>query len=164
MTFDRTRGKPVITVRKVGDPMLRQVAEDVLLEPQQEGLKDLIKQMWKTMYAERGIGLAAPQVGISINLAVVDLFQGTMPNARVVLINPVVVASEGEILKEESCLSVPGRKGKVKRAAKITIENSRLTGESYSFTAEGMLARAILHEIDHLKGKLFIDYLGGSNV
>lgn len=151
-----------LEVRKLGDEVLRRIAEDVLIEPeQQEGLKDLIKQMWKTMYAERGVGLAAPQVGISINLAVVDLFQGSMPNARLVLINPVIVASEGEAIKEEGCLSIPGRKGKVKRATKITIENSRLTGERYTFNAEGMLARAIAHEMDHLKGKLFIDYLGG---
>lgn len=154
-------GQDRLTVRKVGDKVLRQVAEDVIIEEghEQVGLKELIKQMWKTMYAENGVGLAAPQVGVSLNLAVVDLFKGTMPPARLVLINPVITSRDGEDIKEEGCLSVPGRKGKVRRAKKITLENTRLSGERYTMNAEGMLARAIQHEMDHLQGKLFIDYL-----
>ncbi len=117
--------------------------------------KEILCRMVKAMYANRGIGLAAPQVGIDKNLAVVDIGD----NKVIKLINPAVVERKGEEVMEEGCLSVPDVFVKVKRAKQIKIEFLDENGKKTALEASDLLARAILHEIDHLNGKLIIDHL-----
>lgn len=117
--------------------------------------KDTLQQMVKAMYLNRGIGLAAPQVGINKQLAVVDIGDKKL----IQLINPVVIESEGTEMMEEGCLSIPNIYIQVKRAKRIKIKSLDENGEEFNMEAADLLARAILHEIDHLKGRLIIDYL-----
>lgn len=114
----------------------------------------ILAEMTKTMYLNGGVGLAAVQVGIDKQMAVVDIGKGLIK-----MVNPVIVKSEGSETAEEGCLSVPDTSVKVKRSKKITVQYLNEFGEISQFTAEGLLARAIQHEIDHLSGKLIIDYL-----
>jgi len=113
-----------------------------------------LAEMAKTMYLNGGVGLAAVQVGIDRQLAVVDTGKGLIK-----MVNPVMVKSEGSETAEEGCLSVPDTAVKIKRAKKIVVQYLNEFGEISQITAEGLLARAIQHEIDHLSGKLIIDYL-----
>lgn len=117
--------------------------------------KDILKRMVKTMYLNHGVGLAASQIGINKQLAVVD----TGDKRLVKLINPVVVEAQGTEIMEEGCLSIPNVYIQVKRAKRIKIKSLDENGREFQLEAMGLLARAILHEIDHLKGRLIIDYL-----
>ena len=117
--------------------------------------KDLLENLTKTMYLSRGVGLAAPQIGINKQLAVVDIGDKRL----IKLINPVVIEWEGVETVEEGCLSIPNVYIHVKRANRIKVKSLDENGREFNLEATGLLARAILHEIDHLKGRLIIDYL-----
>lgn len=124
-----------------------------------ESIERLVADMIDTMHAAPGVGLAANQVGVTLRVAVVDLSVGKDPNALVVLINPRVVGIEGNQVDEEGCLSIPGITEFVSRPLRAEIEAQSLTGERFRLTGEGLMARALLHEIDHLDGVLFLDRL-----
>lgn len=122
-------------------------------------IQSLIDNMIETMYAAPGIGLAATQVGASSRVIVTDTSFGEDPDALLVLINPEIVHLEGEIEEEEGCLSVPGVTAKVKRAEKVKVKGLNREGKEVLIEADGMLARALQHEIDHINGRVFIDRL-----
>ena len=136
------------------DPVLKKKAEDV--SDIDQVLCSLIKDMTDTMYSAPGIGLAAPQVGISSRLVVIDhsLGQRRLP---LVMINPRIISAEGTAYEEEGCLSLPDTYGRVKRARKVEVEFIDPKGKERRLVAEDMLARVFQHEIDHLEGVLFID-------
>lgn len=134
------------------DPVLR--AENGEVDVFDEKLEQLVQDMKETMYEKDGVGLAAPQVGISLRLAVV-----AFEDKEYVLVNPRIVESSGEQVGEEGCLSVPGIYEKVKRADRVVVEGVDEKGNPIRLEAEGFLARAFAHEIDHLNGVLFIDHL-----
>jgi peptide deformylase len=117
--------------------------------------------MFETMYAAKGVGLAAPQVGISQRLTVIDISVGEDESKKLVLINPEIMAREGSQVGEEGCLSIPGFREPVTRAAKVTVKAHNEKGEPLEVSGEELLARALQHEIDHLNGKLFINHLSG---
>ena len=141
----------LLKVREIGDPVLRSKAKEI--DAVNKKTNDLIDNMFDTMYAEDGVGLAAPQVGILKRIAVVDIQEGN----KVVLINPEIIEAEGKTIMEEGCLSIPGETGDVIRAEKIKVKSLNREGKEIEFEAEGFEARAILHEIDHLDGVLFVD-------
>jgi peptide deformylase len=140
---DATLEKPGLAIRKF-DAELQQLAED----------------MFASMYAAQGVGLAAPQVGKSLRLAVVDVTGGKNPEAKIVLANPEIIHAEGEVREEEGCLSVPGFRGYVLRPQFVTIKAQNAKGEAFEIRGENLLARAFCHEIDHLNGILFLQHLG----
>jgi len=120
-------------------------------------LQSLAERMFDIIYETDGVGLAGPQVGISKRIVVIDSRQS--PEQKMVLVNPVIVNREGEQTMQEGCLSVPGAFREVKRAARVEVVAQDVTGKEIRLTAEGLLARIIQHEIDHLDGLLFIDRL-----
>lgn len=122
-------------------------------------LEKLVADMFETLYAANGVGLAAPQVGVSLNLCVIDVSGGKDPKARLVLANPVITATEGEQVEEEGCLSLPDFHAKVARPLHVQLRAQDLNGKEFTIAGEGMLARAFCHETDHLAGKLFISHL-----
>jgi peptide deformylase len=124
-------------------------------------LAKLLEDMFESMYAAQGVGLAAPQIGISKRIAVVDITFGKDPNSKLVLINPEIIAMEGRQREEEGCLSVPGYRENVKRPAKATVRALDAKGKEFTMTGEGLLARAFCHETDHLNGRLFLTHLSG---
>jgi peptide deformylase len=143
----------ILPVRLYGDPVLRRRAEPVReLTP---AIERLIDDMFETMYESVGVGLAAPQVGVSLRLLVLDEGRGT-PRAY---LNPTIVAEGGHAIGEEGCLSLPGIFADVARAEWVVVEAQDRTGVALRERAEGLLARVFLHEIDHLDGVLFIDRL-----
>jgi peptide deformylase len=115
--------------------------------------------MFDTMYASEGIGLAAPQIGIAKQITVIDVSFKERPEDKLVLINPVVVSVEGSQVEEEGCLSLPDIREKVRRAEKVKVRAQNVKGEFFDVEGEELLARCLLHEIDHLNGILFIDHL-----
>jgi peptide deformylase len=139
-------------IRKIGDELLRKKSKKV--DEINERILTLIKDMQETMYAADGVGLAAPQVGILKRIAVIDVGQGPIN-----LINPEILETEGEYLDEEGCLSIPGQQGNVLRPEKVKVKALNEKGEEFVLEGEGLLARALCHEIDHLDGVLFIDKL-----
>jgi peptide deformylase len=122
-------------------------------------VRELVADMVETMHAAPGVGLAANQVGVTLRVAVVDLSVGKDPTQLIVLVNPRVVSTEGSIVEEEGCLSIPGFTEKVERPARVVVEALNFEGALSRLTGEGLLARALLHEIDHLDGILFIEHL-----
>jgi len=146
----------ILPIVKYGDPVLRKKAAPV---PQiQEKLLDTLDAMFRTMYAAPGIGLAANQVGLSGAFAVIDV----QPEGRrqpMVIINPVIENRSGTLYEEEGCLSVPGFAGKIKRAAKVRVRALNEHGLPVVIEGEGLLARCLQHEIDHLNGKIYFDHL-----
>ncbi len=140
-----------------GDPVLEKKGEKI--KEINDDIKKLVEDMYETMKAAPGIGLAAPQVGKSLQLAIVDLSAGERPEERIVLINPEIVEQEGTQKEEEGCLSFPGIFGFVERPEKVKVKYTDLDGTEKIIEAEGLLARALSHEIDHLNGKLFINKL-----
>ena len=143
------------TILEFPDPRLRTRAQPVTRFD--ERLSTLIDDMFETMYAAPGIGLAATQVDVHQRLIVIDLSKER--NEPVVLINPEILAREGEASTEEGCLSVPGIFDEVKRAAKVRVRAHQPNGEVFERDYEDILAVCIQHEMDHLDGKLFVDYL-----
>ncbi|MBM7623305.1 peptide deformylase [Sporohalobacter salinus] len=140
----------ILSIRTIGDPVLRTETKPV--DEITDQTKKLIENMKDTMYDASGVGLAAPQVGISKQIIIVDVGDGPLT-----LINPEIVDSSGAEIDEEGCLSIPGENGKVERASKIVVEALNSDGEEVEIEAEGLLARALQHEIDHLEGTLFVD-------
>ena len=122
-------------------------------------LAKLCEDMFESMYVAQGVGLAAPQIGISKKLAVIDVSVGKNPEAKLVLANPEIIHVEGDQREEEGCLSLPGFRASVLRPAYVTVRAQNLKGETYEMRGEGLLARAFCHEIDHLNGILFIQHL-----
>ena len=145
----------LLTILEYPDPRLRTVAQSV--SAFDASLQTLIDNMFETMYAAPGIGLAATQVNVHRQLLVLDVSEEK--NAPMVLINPKIVASEGAQTYQEGCLSVPGIFADVDRADRITVESLDRHGCPQNFEAEALLAVCIQHEMDHLAGKLFVDYL-----
>jgi peptide deformylase len=135
-----------------GHPVLRQRAKEIGKITKR--LRQLAKDMLETMHEAGGVGLAAPQVGVSERMIVIDVGKGPL-----VLINPEIIATEGQVRDVEGCLSLPGRSEYVTRAQKATIRGWDLRGQTVTLNGEDLLARAFLHETDHLNGILFIDYL-----
>lgn len=143
----------ILNIRKIGDPVLRTKANEV--KEITEKTLELLDNMAETMYAAPGVGLAAPQVGILQRIVVIDVED---EHGLIELINPVITEySREELIMEEGCLSIPGRSGKVKRPARVTVRALDRKGKEFELKAEGYLARAIQHEVDHLDGILFID-------
>jgi peptide deformylase len=122
-------------------------------------LKRLLDDMFESMYAAQGVGLAAPQIGISKRIAVIDITSGKDPKAKLVLINPEIISTQGRQSEEEGCLSVPGFREKVKRPSVVTVRALDAKGKEFTMTGEGLLARAFCHETDHLNGRLFLSHL-----
>ncbi len=136
-------------------PILRQKAKKVRM-PLDAGLQQLIDDMFDTMYEGRGVGLAAPQVGVSLRILVIDVRE----DDPIVLLNPVVVKRSGERFVEEGCLSIPGWRGEVKRSVSVTVKGFNRQGREIRIKAsDDLLAQALEHEIDHLDGVLYIDHL-----
>ena len=147
-------------IKKYPDPVLR--AKTKRVERIDEQVLRLIEDMAETMYAAPGVGLAANQVGVPLQLAVIDIGVGEEEQKKrqlVVLINPEMVSMEGSIVSEEGCLSVPDVTEKVKRAARVKVRAQDRTGKEFELEAEGLMAKALQHEIDHLNGIVFIDRL-----
>jgi peptide deformylase len=142
---------------KYPEPVLAKRGEDVTEFG--EDLKTLVEEMFESMYAAHGIGLAAPQIGLSQRLTVIDVNFKKDPADKLVLINPEIVAREGKQFEEEGCLSLPEIREKVNRAAKVKVRAQNVVGEWFEVEGEELLARALQHEIDHLDGVLFIDRL-----
>ncbi|HEX8724082.1 MAG TPA: peptide deformylase [Gemmatimonadaceae bacterium] len=143
---------PLLDIRVLGDPILREETIPVAEFPDE--LQRLIDDMFETMHAAKGIGLAAPQVGRRERLTVVDV-----DGERYVLINPEIIAREGSARGEEGCLSIPDVYADVERATRIIVRALDRHGKPYELEARDLLARCIQHEIDHLFGTLFIDHL-----
>lgn len=135
---------------KQGDPILRKVCRSVLNFD--EKLAVLLDDMIETMYDADGCGLAGPQVGMLKRVCVIDVGEGPIE-----LVNPVIEKEEGEQFESEGCLSLPGQSGVTKRPARVTVHAQNRNGESVKVVGEGLLARALCHEIDHLNGVLYID-------
>ena len=140
-----------------GDPVLRVVSHPV--EEINQDVKDLVSDMVDTLKEAKGLGLAASQVGVALRLFIVDLSTVDMHETLRVFINPEIVETEGEVEMEEGCLSFPELYLKVTRPERVKIRATDLEGKRFEFTADGIVARAILHEYDHTEGKLYIDYL-----
>ena len=147
-------------IRLYPDPVLR--IECPPVETFDEELEDLVADMVETMYDAPGVGLAAPQVGVGLRVAVVDAGSEDTQDTLLVLVNPEVVeASAEDVAESEGCLSIPDFSEKVKRPAEVRIRAFDPKGESFEIEATGLCARAIQHEIDHLDGVLFVDHLRG---
>lgn len=137
------------------EEVLRKVAKPV--ETFDDALQTLIEDMFDTMYDAKGVGLAAPQIGVSLQLSVIDI-KGDKSD-QLVIVNPEIIASEGEETFQEGCLSVPGAWDTVVRAKKVTVRAQDRYGKPFEITGESLLGECLQHEIDHLNGKLFIDLL-----
>jgi len=148
----------VYKVVKYGHPVLEKKAEPVTTFGTRE-LRGIVDDMFETMYAHKGVGLAAPQVNLSQQLTVIDVSAGEDPAQRLVIINPEIVRLEGSQIGEEGCLSIPGFREDVKRAMKAHVRFQNTEGEYSEVTGEELLARALQHEIDHLNGILFLSHL-----
>ncbi|KPD21955.1 MULTISPECIES: peptide deformylase [Idiomarina] len=144
-----------MTVLKYPDERLRKVAQPI--DKVDDSIRSVIDDMFETMYEEQGVGLAATQVDVHKRLFVADCSEDQ--NEPLVFINPEITEAEGHFKNDEGCLSFPGVYAKVERAEKITVTALDKNGERFSRSAEGLLAICIQHEIDHLEGKLFVDYL-----
>jgi len=145
-------------IKKYPESVLRGKTEPV--EEFNEELQELIEDMIETMYAAPGIGLAANQVGVARQVTVIDVSLGSDKEALIVLVNPEIVHCEGEESSEEGCLSIPGYTTMVKRFTKVKVQAQDRNGNPVEIDGEGLLARALQHELDHLNGKLFVDRIG----
>lgn len=140
----------VLEIRKAGDKILKDTAQPVIKIDKK--IRKLLDDMFETMESADGVGLAAPQVGVSLRVIILDVGDGLIE-----LINPVITASEGCELGLEGCLSIPGVFGEVERFTKVTVEGFNRFGKKVKITGDGLLGRALQHEIDHLEGVLFIE-------
>jgi peptide deformylase len=145
----------LLTILEFPDPRLRTKA--VAITDVNDDIRHLIDDMVETMYAANGVGLAATQVNVHKRLVVIDVSdERNQPRA---FINPVIIAREGVEVTEEGCLSVPGSYDEVERAQRVTVRALDRNGEEFTLAADGLLGVCIQHELDHLEGKLFVDYL-----
>ncbi len=150
----------IYPIVKYGDPVLEKEAETIT-EFDTPELNKLLDDMFESMYAAHGVGLAAPQIGISKRIAVIDVTFKEDPDAKLVLINPEIIKLEGKHTQQEGCLSIPDFRENVSRAMKATIRAQDAKGKWYEKTGDDLLARAFQHEIDHLNGKLYIHRISG---
>ena len=148
----------ILRITKHGEAVLKKVSAAVDYDAMKKDLPKLLKDMWATMHSVRGVGLAAPQIGLNIRLSVIDVRPEGKPQP-LVLINPEIVSLGGTITDEEGCLSLPGLYAKIKRASRAKIRAFDADNQPYEMEGAGLLARAFQHETDHLDGKLFIDHL-----
>jgi peptide deformylase len=149
--------RKIYSIIKYGDPILEKPTAAITeFGPE---LEELTEDMFASMYAAQGVGLAAPQIGKNLRLTVVDVTGGKNPEGKIVLINPVIIHAEGEKREEEGCLSLPGFRGYVVRPQFVTVKAQNAKGEPFEIRGEDLLARAFCHEIDHLNGILFIQHL-----
>ena len=148
----------VYPIVKYGQPVLETQAETIT-EFDTPELHKLLADMFESMYAARGVGLAAPQIGIGKRIAVIDITGGEEKGEKLVLINPEIIKIEGSQTGEEGCLSLPGFRETVTRPKFVTVRAQDAKGETYEMTGEDLLARAFLHETDHLNGKLYINHI-----
>ena len=147
----------IYPIVKLGDPVLETPAAAVT--EFDASLKKLVDDMFESMYEAHGVGLAAPQIGIAKRIAVVDVTFKEDPDAKLVLINPEIVFTEGRQSSQEGCLSIPDFREKVTRARKVTVKAQDVNGKWFEHTGDDLLARAFLHETDHLNGKLYISHV-----
>jgi len=143
--------RPIV---KYPDPILQQKAEPVVKFDKE--LETLVEDMFESMYSAQGIGLAAPQIGVSKRITVIDLSNKANPEEKLVLINPEITFREGKQYSEEGCLSLPEIREKVNRAAKVKVRAQNVKGEWFEMEGEELLSRCFQHEIDHLDGILFL--------
>ncbi len=148
----------VYPIVKFGDPVLEREAEEVTDFDTPE-LHKFLDDMFESMYAAKGVGLAAPQIGVSKKIAVIDVSNGENPKDKLILINPKIMNVEGKQVGEEGCLSIPGFREQVRRGKRVTVRAQNAKGEEFEMTGEDLLARAFLHETDHLYGKLYITHI-----
>jgi peptide deformylase len=145
----------ILEIRIYPDPILKNVAQAVSLFDLE--LKTLVESMFETMYAARGIGLAAPQIGVSKRIVVIDISEDG--DERHVFINPKILKAEGQVSGEEGCLSIPDFRERVARYERVQVQAQDVNGNSFTLDTEGLLAICLQHEIDHLDGILFVDRL-----
>jgi peptide deformylase len=146
-------------ILRLGDSILSEPARAVdVITPE---IETLIDDMIETMYAAPGIGLAAPQVGVSLKIFVIDLSLGKDPTALHAMLNPQFIERDGMQLEEEGCLSIPGFTATVARPKRVVVEGLNRQGETYRLEGTGLMARALQHEVDHLNSCLFVDRLRG---
>jgi peptide deformylase len=156
-TPTEVEGVTVHQIVKYPDPVLSKKGAPVTdFGPE---LAQFVQEMWASMYAAHGIGLAAPQIGVSKRITVIDVSFKEHPDERIVLINPEIIEREGKQFEEEGCLSLPEIREKVQRAARVKVRAQDVNGEFFEAEGTELLARAMQHEIDHLDGVLFIDRL-----
>jgi peptide deformylase len=148
----------VYPIVKLGNPVLEREADDVT-EFDTPALQKFVEDMFESMYAAKGVGLAATQIGVSQKIAVIDVSNGEKPEEKLVLINPRIVKVEGRQTGEEGCLSIPGFREQVRRGKRVTIHAQNVKGEEFEMTGEDLLARAFLHETDHLYGRLYFTHI-----
>src|SRR5437588_7435940 len=147
----------IYPIVKYGDPVLEKPSEPIS-EFNQE-LRKLVEDMFESMYAAHGVGLAAPQIGISKRIAVIDVTFQEDPDAKLVLVNPQIILTEGKQKSSEGCLSIPDFREPVTRPQRVTVRAQDATGKWFEKTGEDMLARAFMHETDHLNGRLYIHHI-----
>jgi peptide deformylase len=147
----------IYPIVKLGNAVLEKPAETVTVFD--DALRQLADEMFESMYAAHGVGLAAPQIGISKRVAVIDITFKEDPAQKIVLVNPEVIRVEGKQVGTEGCLSIPEFREKVSRPKRVTVRAQDLAGKSFEVTGEDLLARAFMHETDHLVGKLFIAHI-----
>lgn len=145
----------LLKIRVIPDPVLRVPA--VAVENFDSELSTFVENMWETMYISKGIGLAAPQVGVSTRVVVIDLAEEG--EGKLVLINPKIISYSGKIKSEEGCLSIPEFRESIPRLKQIKVTAQNVAGDTFEVEADGLLSRCIQHEIDHLDGILFVDHL-----
>jgi len=147
----------IYPIVKFGNPVLETPAAPVTEFGDE--LKKLVEDMFESMYEAKGVGLAAPQIGISKRLAVIDITFKEDPKAKLVLANPEIIHKEGKQTQSEGCLSIPDFRENVTRAKVVTVRAQDIHGKWFEKTGEDLLARAFLHETDHLNGKLYISHI-----
>jgi len=147
----------IYPIVKFGNPVLETKAAPVTEFG--DALRKLVDDMFESMYEAKGVGLAAPQIGISKRLAVIDITFKEDPKAKLVLANPEIIHIEGKQTQSEGCLSIPDFRENVTRAKIVTVRAQDINGKWYEKTGEDLLARAFLHETDHLNGKLYISHI-----
>jgi peptide deformylase len=148
----------VYPIVKFGNPVLEREA-DTVTEFDTAELHKFLEDMFESMYAAKGVGLAAPQIGFGRKIAVIDCSNGENPEEKLVLINPRILKVEGKQEGEEGCLSIPGFREQVRRGKRVTAKAQNAKGEEFEITGEDLLARALLHETDHLHGRLYITHI-----
>ena len=149
--------RKIYKIVKYGDAILEKPTAPI---KQFDGeLEQLTEDMFASMYAAQGVGLAAPQIGLGLRLSVIDVTVGKNPEAKIVIANPEIIHAEGEVREEEGCLSIPGFRGYVIRPQFVTVRAQNAKGEWFEMRGENLLARAFCHEIDHLNGILFLQHL-----
>jgi peptide deformylase len=148
----------VYPIVRFGDPVLEREAA-VVTEFDTPELNKFLDDMFESMYAAKGVGLAAPQIGVSRKIAVIDCSNGENAGEKIVLINPEIIRIEGKQEGEEGCLSIPGFREQVRRGRVVTVRAHDAKGGTFEKTGEDLLARAFLHETDHLYGRLYITHI-----